>query len=105
MAMAVCSPCGRKAERVRRDQIRDAINALDAAQQNEAWEAEWKRRSIWDRHHEQHKRKADSEDTGQALLQVEGQYPSNPKPRWWKRTFEWWSEGSIGPRRAKVPNA
>ncbi|KAJ4017493.1 hypothetical protein NW752_001399 [Fusarium irregulare] len=73
----------RKAERVRRDRIRDAINALDAAQQAEAWEAESQRRLIWDRHYEY---------IVQAPLQVDSQDRSNSKRRWWERTFGWWSE-------------
>ncbi|KAH7184789.1 uncharacterized protein B0J16DRAFT_340467 [Fusarium flagelliforme] len=90
------SPHARKAERVRRDRIRDAINALNVAQQTEAWEAESQRRLIWDRHYQY---------SAQTLPQVESQDSSNFRPRWWERTLEWWSEGRSIRRGAKVPNA
>jgi hypothetical protein len=80
----VKSPHARKAERVRRDRIRDAINTLDSAKQNEAWKEELQRRLIWDRHYDQQKRKAELADTGQTLGQVNGQYLPSSKPRWWK---------------------
>ncbi|KAF5673452.1 hypothetical protein FHETE_3366 [Fusarium heterosporum] len=81
------SPHARKAERVRRDQIRDAINTLDQMKQYEAWKEELQRRLIWDRHHEQHKLRGGSANAGQALQQVNGQYLPNSKPRWWKARF------------------
>ena len=59
IALIVTSRCSRKAERVRRDRTRDLINALDAAEQSEAWTAEWERREIWDQENGELKRKVD----------------------------------------------
>jgi hypothetical protein len=81
----VCSSHARNAERVCRDRIRDAINTLDAAKQDEAWKKELQRRLIWDRHHEQHKRKAELADTKLTLPQVIGRNSPNSKTRWWKK--------------------
>jgi hypothetical protein len=79
----------RKAERVRRDQIRDSITALDADQQDEAWEVELQRRQIWDQHHREPKRKADPAGTEKENPQADDQASPSSKPRWWKRMFLW----------------
>lgn len=89
IALVVSSLDLRKAERVHRDQIRDSINALDAAQQNEAWQTESQRRRIWDQHHEEHKRKANLAGTEKKTLQIDDQDSSNSQPRWWKKIFPW----------------
>lgn len=89
--LAVNSPNARKAERVRRDRIRDAINMLDPSQQNETWEEERRRRLIWDRHyarHEREQRLADAASAKQTPAQGNGaQGPANAKVRWWKKGF------------------
>ncbi|KAJ4127846.1 hypothetical protein NW768_008124 [Fusarium equiseti] len=79
------SPDSRKAERVRRDQIRDSINALDAGQQNKAREVESQRRQVWDQNHEEQKRKADLAGIGKESPQVNDQDSPNSQPRWWEK--------------------
>ncbi|KAJ4241531.1 hypothetical protein NW757_012230 [Fusarium falciforme] len=82
------SPNARKAERNRRDRIRDAINALDPAEQEMAWEAERRRRLVWDRHREQHERGQELTDpaSSEQTLAQDGHGDSpNPKTRWWKK--------------------
>lgn len=107
IALLVHSLDLRKAERVRRDQIRDSINALDADQQNGAWEAELQQRQIWNQRLEEHRRKEDvagneeanpqvddqasptSQPSSQPIPQPIPQPSSQPssQPRWWKRIF------------------
>ncbi|EEU39902.1 uncharacterized protein NECHADRAFT_79593 [Fusarium vanettenii 77-13-4] len=51
------SPRAVKAERVRRDQIRDAINALPSAEQAESWVAEHRRQELWEGFRAKHRPK------------------------------------------------
>ncbi|KAJ4325096.1 hypothetical protein N0V84_003640 [Fusarium piperis] len=78
--LIIQSPDARKAERVRRDRIRDEINALDPEKRNEAWDKEHQRRLIWDRHRERHENET-------WIAAVNQQKLANAKACWWKRTF------------------
>ncbi|KAL2686871.1 hypothetical protein Neosp_004413 [[Neocosmospora] mangrovei] len=59
----VSSDNARQAERVLRGRVRDAINELPVAKQDEAWEKEFQRRLVWQRYYDRHELEHESEDT------------------------------------------
>ncbi|CVK85335.1 hypothetical protein FPRO06_07535 [Fusarium proliferatum] len=77
------SPGAIKAERVRRDQIRDAINALPLEQQDQARIDERNRQEIWDGYRRRHLEKQE-EDTDSAKQVLVAQ-----KERWWEKGLVW----------------
>ncbi|KAL7765805.1 hypothetical protein ACKLNR_003721 [Fusarium oxysporum f. sp. zingiberi] len=86
------SPSAVRVERVRRDRIRDTIDALhDPAKQNEARVKEKQRQKQWDTRRKEHERqqKLAAIDPGQANAQGEGDGQQSPKPKkhWWERNF------------------
>ncbi|KAF4467235.1 hypothetical protein FALBO_5894 [Fusarium albosuccineum] len=72
------SPEAVKAERVRRDQIRDVIDTLPLSRQEQARRDENNRQEIWDRCRSQHQRKqrSDVSENGQTL--------PTQRSRWWE---------------------
>ncbi|KAF5987223.1 hypothetical protein FCOIX_1078 [Fusarium coicis] len=82
-------PAAVKAERVRRDQIRDAINALPPEQQDQARVDERNRQEIWDGYRRRHlERQGGDTDSAQQVLVVR-------KQRWWGKGLGW---GRFGKR-------
>ncbi|KAH7161443.1 hypothetical protein EDB81DRAFT_784780 [Dactylonectria macrodidyma] len=85
------SPNAVRAERVRRDRIRDIIDALDDPEkQNEARIKEQQRQRRWDSCRKEYERQQIRFITdGQAVAQGEGdcQESLKPKARWWKSIF------------------
>ncbi|KAF5720914.1 hypothetical protein FGLOB1_422 [Fusarium globosum] len=77
------SPGAIKAERVRRDQIRDAINALPLEQQDQARIDERNRQEIWDGYRRRHLEKQE-ENTNSAKQVLVAQ-----KERWWEKGLVW----------------
>ncbi|CVK85845.1 uncharacterized protein FMAN_06650 [Fusarium mangiferae] len=77
------SPGAIKAERVRRDQIRDAINALPLDQQDQAHIDERNRQEIWDGYRKRHveTQEEDTDSTKQVLVAQ--------KERWWEKGLVW----------------
>lgn len=77
------SPGAIKAERVRRDQIRDAINALPLDQQDQARIDERNRHEIWDGYRKRHveTQEEDTDSTKQVLMAQ--------KERWWEKGLVW----------------
>ncbi|KAH7259028.1 uncharacterized protein BKA55DRAFT_687316 [Fusarium redolens] len=77
------SPEAIKAERVRRDLIRDAINALPLDQQDQARIDERNRQEIWDGYRKRHfEREGGITDSTQQVLVVR-------KQRWWDKGMVW----------------
>ncbi|KAH7485991.1 hypothetical protein FOMA001_g5011 [Fusarium oxysporum f. sp. matthiolae] len=86
------SPSAVRVERVRRDRIRDTIDALDdPAKQSEARVKEKQRQKQWDTRRKEHERqqKLAAIDPGQATAQGEGDGQQSPKPKkhWWESNF------------------
>ncbi|EXA43131.1 hypothetical protein FOVG_08159 [Fusarium oxysporum f. sp. pisi HDV247] len=86
------SPSAVRVERVRRDRIRDTIDALDdPAEQIEARFKENQRQKQWDTRRKEHERqqKLAAIDPGQAAAQGEGHGQQSPKPKkhWWESNF------------------
>ncbi|KAM0080527.1 hypothetical protein ACKRZS_007329 [Fusarium odoratissimum] len=86
------SPSAVRVERVRRDRIRDTIDALDdPAKQSEARVKEKQRQKQWDTRRKEHERqqKLAAIDPGQAAAQGEGDGQQSPKPKkhWWESNF------------------
>ncbi|KAG5758102.1 hypothetical protein H9Q72_013764 [Fusarium xylarioides] len=76
-------PAASKTERVRRDQIRDAINALPLEQQDQARIDEKNRQEIWDGFRKRHlERQSGDTDSTQQVLVVQ-------KQRWWEKGLVW----------------
>ncbi|KAF5669474.1 hypothetical protein FCIRC_9243 [Fusarium circinatum] len=76
-------PTAIKAERVRRDQIRDAINALPREQQDQARIDERNRQEIWEGYRKRHlERQRGDTDSTQQVLVVQ-------KQRWWQKGPVW----------------
>ncbi|KAF5586665.1 uncharacterized protein FSUBG_12052 [Fusarium subglutinans] len=76
-------PAAIKAERVRRDQIRDAINALPREQQDQARIDERNRQEIWEGYRKRHlERQGGDTDSTQQVLVVQ-------KQRWWQKGPVW----------------
>ncbi|KAF5550694.1 hypothetical protein FMEXI_3653 [Fusarium mexicanum] len=71
-----------KAERVRRDLIRDAISALPLEQQDQARIDERNRQEIWDGYRKKHFQRREFIDTTQQSLAV-------GKQRWWEKGPVW----------------
>ncbi|KAG4255758.1 hypothetical protein FPRO03_04706 [Fusarium proliferatum] len=77
------NPGAIKVERVRRDQIRDAINALPPEQQDQACIDERNRQEIWDGYRRRHlERQEGGTDSNQQVLVVR-------KQRWWEKGLVW----------------
>ncbi|PNP76546.1 hypothetical protein FNYG_09965 [Fusarium nygamai] len=76
------SPEATKAERVRRDLIRDAINALPLEQQDQARIDERNRQEIWDGYRQRHCQRNGSTDPTQQVLTVR-------KQRWFEKGLVW----------------